>query len=170
MQRRVPRTIATGPATGRKPINPVLGLILGMLMFGCIVFGGAIWTAPPLINDWRIKDIARVDDRMTVADVKCQSLAFLFHSCDLTIRVTIGAQTATRSLNYVFTGPLDRRQAFQVLVDPNRHDIITTDFGLQRLWNRTLTLVLGMLPFLLMFGATLYGLLLLAFGHMPLKR
>ncbi|MFX8516184.1 hypothetical protein ABTM14_19620, partial [Acinetobacter baumannii] len=89
---------------------------------------------------------------------------FVFHFCDLAVSVTIGSETATKTINYVFTGPLDRQYAVHALADPDRRDIVTTDFGLQRLWNRTLTLVLGMLPFLWLFGLTCYAFILLATG------
>jgi hypothetical protein len=170
MRRPAPRSIETSVATESRGLKPVLALVLGMAMTACLIVGGAIWTAPPLIIDWHIKDVARIDNRIKVSNVKCQSLVFVFHFCDLAVSVTIGSETATKTINYVFTGPLDRQYAVHALADPDRRDIVTTDFGLQRLWNRTLTLVLGMLPFLWLFGLTCYAFILLATGQTPSKR
>lgn len=169
MQKRVPRFIETSTAPRSKGRSRAFALLMGMLLFGSIVFGGAIWTAPPLIVDWPIRDLVRADNRVNVSDVKCRSLTFL-HSCNVTIRLNFGSETATRTINYVFTGPLERADAVQALVDPDHHDIITTDFGLERLWNRTWTLGLGMLPFLWAFALTCYGLILVATEQAPSKR
>lgn len=170
MQRRVPRSIGAGGAPDGSDRSRVLPLLFGVLLFGSMVFGGAIWTAPPLIIDWQVKDLVRADDRASVSDVRCLSLAFLFHSCNVAIRLNFPSDAATRSINYVFAGPLDRHAAIRVLVDPNHRDIVTTDFGLQHLLNRTLTLGLGTLPFLLMFAVACYGFLLMATGQAPSKR
>lgn len=169
MQRRVPRTIATSVETGSNRRSRVLPLLFGLLLPMCIVLAGAIWTAPPLIIDWQVRNIVRVDDTHRFTHLKCLTLA-LFHSCNVVVDQTFGPETVTSTINYVFTGPLPDNDAVQILVDPDRRYIVTTDFGLEHLWNRTLTLVLGMLPFLWLFGVTFYALIMVVTGETPSNR
>lgn len=170
MQRRVPRTLGTSVETVVNRRRPVLPLLFGLLLPMCIVLAGAIWTAPPLIIDWQVRDIARAENPPKITQLKCQSLAALFHSCNVAVGQTVGPETLTRTINYVFAGRLPDNDAVQVLVDPDRRYIVTTDFGLERLWNRTLTLVLGMLPFLWLFSVTCYAIIMVATGETSSKR
>ncbi len=44
-------------------------------------------------------------------------------------------------MNYVFSGPQAANFDLVVMADPARPDIVTTNLGLDRLWNRTITLL-----------------------------
>ena len=49
--------------------------------------------------------------------------------------------TVTRRVNYVFSGLEAGDYRVGVMADPARPDLVTTDLGLDRLWNRTITLL-----------------------------
>ncbi len=49
----------------------------------------------------------------------------------------------SRRVNYVFTGVHFGDYDITVLADPARPELATTDLALDKLWNRTITLLVG---------------------------
>lgn len=116
-----------------------LWVVVGFLMFGAVLVAAAVYTAPALVSDWRIRDAARPVPDARVTDGKCSS-KIVFHICDATLNVGTPAGTVSRRINYVFTGIHVGDYSIRVMADPARPQLATTDLGLDRLWNRTITL------------------------------
>lgn len=119
-----------------------LWTILGALMFGGFLVAGLVWTVPVLVSDWRIHAAARPVANAEVTDGHC-SAKLIFNICDATIRVTSPHGPVTRSVNYVFTGLHLGDYGVRTLADPAHPELVSTDLGLDRLWNRTITFALG---------------------------
>lgn len=117
-------------------------VVVGALMFGAMLVAAAVWTAPALISDWQVRDAARPLSDARVREGKCSTHVVL-SVCDVTIERRVAGGVATRDLNYVFTGLHFGDYSVRVLGDPARPDLVTTDLGLDRLWNRTITLLVG---------------------------
>jgi hypothetical protein len=103
------------------------------LLGACLVY-----TAPPLLSDWQVRDTAHPVADARVTDGKC-SAKIVIHICDATLNLRTPTGTVARRVNYVFTGLHVGDYSIRVMADAGRPDLVTTDLGLDRLWNRTLT-------------------------------
>lgn len=115
-------------------------VILGALMFGAMLVAAAVWTAPALVSDWQIHNAAQPVADGRVSEGKCNS-RLVFHICDVTLSVATNAGRVSRDVNYVFTGFHFGDYSVTVLADPARPELATTDMALDKLWNRTITLL-----------------------------
>ena len=127
---------------------------VGILMFAALLAAAAIYTAPALVSDWQVRDRARPVPDARVTDGKCSS-KIVVHICDVTLDVRTPSGTVSRRINYVFTGVHVGDYSVRVVADPARPDLATTDMALDKLWNRTITLLVVMV-------------LLLAFTVLPI--
>ncbi len=117
------------------------------ILFGVVALGGilaacAVYTAPAVISDWQVRATARPAPDARVSEGRC-SAKLVIHICDATLALRTPAGTVTRRVNYVFSGFQAGDYRVGVMADPARPDLVTTDLGLDRLWNRTLTLLVG---------------------------
>lgn len=127
---------------------------VGFLMFGAMLVAAAIHTAPALVSDWRVRDAARPAPDARVTDGKCSS-KIVFNICDATLNLRTPSGPVSRRVNYVFTGVHVGDYSIRVMADPARPELATTDMALDKLWNRTITLIaavavlliLSILPF-----------------------
>ena len=119
----------------------LLGL-LGTLMFGAMLVAMGIYTVPSLVSDWRIRDTARPVAGGRVSEGSCSSKLVL-NICDATLSVATKSGAVSRSVNYVFTDVHFGTYTVTVVADPMRPELPTTDMALERLWNRTITLLIG---------------------------
>lgn len=79
-----------------------------------------------------------------VSEGKCSS-KIVINICDATLSLRTAETTVLRRVNHVFAGVHLGEDGIRVMADPARPDLLTTDLGLDRLWNRTITLlVLGL--------------------------
>lgn len=117
-----------------------LWVVIGFLMFGAVLVAAAIYTAPALVSDWQVRDGARPVPDARVTDGECSSKIVL-HICDMTLNLRTPSGTVSRRINYVFTGIHVGDYGIRVMADPARPELATTDLGLDKLWNRTITLV-----------------------------
>ena len=117
-------------------------LILGVLMFGAALAGLAAYTAPNLLADWQVRDAAVRVKNAHVEKGSCSS-NLIFNICDATLTVPTRSGTVSRSVNYVFTGLHLGDYTVEVMADPARPELATTDMALDKLWNRTLTLLVA---------------------------
>lgn len=131
-----------------------LWTILGALMFGAFLVAALVWTAPVLLSDWQVRETAQSAANADVVKGRCHSKLVL-NICDATLRVRTPTATVSREVSYVFTGLHLGDYNVRALVDPARPELVTTDLGLDQLWNRTITLAVGVM-------------LLLALSVMPL--
>ena len=131
-------------------------LLLGLVLFAAMLVGLLVYTAPDLVADWQIHADARpVADGQVVKGSCSENL--VFNICDATLSVPTPTGRVTRSVNYVFTGLHLGDYTVAVVADPGRPDLPTTDMALDRLWNRTITLVIGVLLLLAMIVLPLYA-------------
>ena len=65
----------------------------------------------------------------------------VLHICDVTLNLRTPTGTVVRRVNTVFTGFHVGEYNIRVMADPARPDLVTTDLALDRLWNRTITLL-----------------------------
>ena len=103
----------------------------------------ALYTAPALVSDWQVRAAAEPVAEARISDGKCSS-KIAIHICDLTLSLRRPTGTVTRRVNYVFAGLHVGDFGAGPMADPARPDLITTDLGLDRLWNRTITLAVIM--------------------------
>ncbi|SFD85890.1 hypothetical protein [Methylobacterium sp. 13MFTsu3.1M2] len=118
----------------------ILGVLFGFVLFGGLLAASAIYTAPVLISDWQVREAARPVPNARVSDGKC-STKLVFHICDATLSLRTPQGSVTRRVNYVFTGLHTGDYTIGVMADPAHPESVTTDLGLDRLWNRAITLL-----------------------------
>ena len=114
--------------------------LFGLVALAAFLVACAVYTAPPLLSDWQIRDTARPAADARVTDGKC-SAKIVLHICDMTLNLRTPAGTVARRVNTVFTGLHVGDYNIRVMADPARPESVTTDLALDRLWNRTITLL-----------------------------
>ncbi len=129
------------PLRGQGWIN-TFWVLFGVVALGAILVAAGVYTAPPVLSDWQVRDAAQAIPDARVSDGKCTS-KIVIHICDATLALHTPAGPVTRRVNYVFTGVHVGDYSIAVMADPSRPDLVTTDLGLDRLWNRTITLLVG---------------------------
>ncbi len=107
---------------------------------GAVLVACAIDTAPVVISDWQVHTTAAAAPNARVSEGRC-SAKIVIHICDATLALRTPQETVTRRVNYVFAGLHVGDYRVGVMADPARPDLVTTDLGLDRLWNRTITLL-----------------------------
>lgn len=117
-------------------------VILGALMFAGFLVAALVYTTPVLVSDWRVREAARPLDGAEVVKGRC-STKLVLTICDATLRAQGPGGPVTREVNYAFTGLHMGDYSVRALTDPAHPELVTTDLGLDRLWNRTITLALG---------------------------
>jgi len=142
----------------RQSRSAILWSLVGVVALGAMLVACAVYTAPVLISDWQIRDTARPVTEARISDGKCNS-KIVIHVCNLTLTLRQPAGTVTRRVNYVFSGLHLGDFSAGAMGDPAQPDRITTTLGLDRLWNRTLTLVVVMIAFATIIVGALVALL-----------
>ncbi|MGF3023120.1 hypothetical protein ACQVP2_09860 [Methylobacterium aquaticum] len=127
------------PPRGHGWIN-TFWVLFGVVALGGILVACAVYTAPAVISDWRVRAAAQPAREARVSEGKC-SAKLVIHICDATLALRTPTGTVTRRVNYVFSGFHAGEYRVGVMADPARPDLVTTDLGLDRLWNRTITLL-----------------------------
>jgi hypothetical protein len=156
-----PETKATEPAQSLRLPPERMGLAaMFWVLFGVVALGGllaasAIYTAPVVLSDWQVRETAQPVPAARVSDGKC-SAKLVLHICDASLTLRTPQGSVTRRVNYVFTGLHAGDYSVGAMADPARPDLVTTNLGLERLWNRTITLVVLMGAL----AACIYGALL----------
>jgi hypothetical protein len=116
--------------------------LLGTLMFGAILVALSIYTLPNLISDWRIRDTAQPVASGRVTEGSC-STKIVLSLCDATLSVQTKSRTVLHQVNYIFMDMHSGDYSVTVLADPEHPELATTDMALEKLWNRTITLLVG---------------------------
>ena len=164
MQTHPARRLTLPPRNSGWKHNLKLGL--GILMFlGALVAMG-LYTAPDLVTDWQVRDAARPMPGSRVTKGSCSS-NFIFNICDATLVVPTSAGPVSHSVNYIFTGVHLGDYTVAVVADPSRPELATTDMALDKLWNRTLTFLVGVVVLL---GLTILPLLAIVRRRRPGSR
>ncbi|GJD42428.1 hypothetical protein AFCDBAGC_0264 [Methylobacterium cerastii] len=146
---------STGPATNasQAPLRlppasggwrQTLWVLLGVAGLCGVLVACALYTAPAVLSDWQVREAAQPVPDARVSDGRC-STKLVVHICDATLSLSTPKGAVTRRVNYVFTGVHLGDDSISVMADPARPDLVTTDLGLDRLVNRTITLVVVLL-------------------------
>lgn len=114
--------------------------LFGIVALAALLVAAAFYTAPALLSDWQVREAAQLVPDARVSEGKCSS-KIVIHICDVTLGLRTPSGTVSRRVNYVFTGVHVGDYGIRVMADPARPDLVTTDLGLDRLWNRTITLL-----------------------------
>ncbi len=118
---------------------PVLGFL-----FLAGIFGGWLGyeVAPALISDFRVQQTAQPLANAHV-EGRCSSRAAIFHDCDVKLVFRRKGDEVRREVHYLFVDFHTGSYSARVMGDPDHPETMTTDLGLDKLWNRVATL-LGM--------------------------
>lgn len=142
---------------GRGTFGGWLLALGGTLLFGGFIAMLAIEIGPAIRDDFTVRDGARPAPAARIAEGRCRSRLFLFQTCDLTIAWRDKDGARTRKVTYMFVEPHMGSWSAVPMADPARAALVTTDLGLDRLWNRVGTALGG-----LAFALVLIGGLVLA--------
>ncbi|KMO33345.1 membrane protein [Methylobacterium tarhaniae] len=115
-------------------------VLVGWVGLGAILVACAVYTAPVVISDWQVHAAAKAAPDARMSEGRCKA-RIVIHVCNATLALRTPEETVTRRVNYVFTGLPVGDYRVGVMADPARPDLVTTDLGLDRLWNRTITLL-----------------------------
>jgi hypothetical protein len=155
----------TLPPQGRDWRN-TLWAVLGTLMFGAMLVAMGIYTVPNLVSDWRVRDTALPVAGGRVTDGSCSSRLML-NICDATLSVQTKSGVLSRDVNYIFADLHSGSYNVTVVADPAHPELPTTDMALEKLWNRTITLLIGGGILLALTLAPIIGLIRRLLGRAP---
>jgi hypothetical protein len=137
---------------GRGAVGGWLGALGGLLLFGAFIALLAIEIGPAIRDDFAVRAQARPAPAARIAEGRCRSRLFLFQSCDLTITWRDKDGAGTRKVSYMFVEPHMGSWTAAPMMDAARPGLVTTDLGLDRLWNRVGTAAGGLLFALALIG------------------
>ena len=149
------------PLRARPPfsITGVLWTILAILMVAAMLGYVVSWVAPDLATDWQVRDVAVPIQGSDLSDGSCDSKMFI-HSCDATLTASTGdGQSITRRVRYVFGSFTLGNFTAQVVADPKRPQWLTTDLGLDHIWNRTVTMIVAVCLLIAAVLGGIYGIM-----------
>lgn len=115
--------------------------LLAVLLFGGFLALLAVEIGPEIRDDFAIRETARPAPAARVVTGNCRSRMFLLQSCELTISWRGKDSGGTRKLSYMFVEPHMGSWDAVPMMDPQRPGLVTTNLGLDRLWNRVATAV-----------------------------
>lgn len=113
--------------------------------------------APPIWTDWQVRETAVASREARLVTGRCRTRVFLLHDCDLTLAWASKGQSVQREVHYLFLAPGSGNFTTQARVDPQRPQMLTTDLGIDYLWNRIGTAAL-LWAIGLVIGFGLFGL------------
>jgi len=140
----------------RPPLGGRLATMAGWLFFAGVLIATLVWIWPALQSDWQIKDSAQPAHRGTVSG-KCHSKV-IFHICDVTLGTPPPRPIAParplapvqpldpnnrpikRDVTYMFVDLHFGAYEMQVMADPRRPALLTTDLGLDKFYDRAISL------------------------------
>lgn len=117
--------------------------LLGLLLFGGFLALLAAEVVPEIRDDFAIRDGAQSGSGARIVEGRCRSRLFLLQNCEITVSWRGKDGSGTRKLTYFFVEPHMGSWNAQAMMDPRRPDLVTTDLGLERLWNRVATAIGG---------------------------
>lgn len=145
-----PRPLQLKP--GRGSLGGWMMALLALLLFGGFIAMLAIEIGPAIRDDFAVRDTAQPVSAARVSEGRCQSRMLLFQTCDLTLAWRDKDGSHTRKVSYMFVEPHFGSWTAQPMMDPRQPSLVTTDLGLDRLWNRVATAAGGGIFALLLIG------------------
>ena len=129
----------------------------GLLVLLAVTVASLIFVAPPLLSDWQVRGAARPALAGQIDSGSCSSKLFI-NICDVALSAGKNPDVVMRAVHYVFIDAHSGDYSVAVLADPARPALLTTDLGLDKLVNRTITIGVFWLAMLAGVVATLRGL------------
>ncbi|MBO1077483.1 hypothetical protein [Roseomonas haemaphysalidis] len=111
----------------------------GLLVLAGLAVASLIFVAPPLLTDWQVRDAARPALAGQIDSGSCSSKLFV-NVCDVVLSAGKNPNVVVRDVHYVFVDAHAGDYSVAVLADPARPALLTTDLGLDKLVNRTITI------------------------------
>ncbi|WP_458094303.1 hypothetical protein [Roseomonas sp. WA12] len=112
--------------------------LFGAAVCAVLLAGMAIFMVPNIASDWQVRGAAQPVADGRVVKGRC-STRLVITTCDATLSLLGKSGPITRDVDLLFLGVGGGDYTVSVLADPARPELVTTDLGLERLWNRTLT-------------------------------
>ena len=125
--------------------------LFGVTACAALLVGLSLFMVPDIASDWQVRNTAQPVAEGRVVKGRC-STRLVITTCDVTLSMRGKAGPLTREVDLLFLGVGGGDYTVNVLADPSRPELVTTDLGLDRLWNRTLTALAA--GSLLLIGAT----------------
>jgi len=140
----------------RPPLGGRLATMAGWLFFIGVLIATLVWIWPALQSDWQVRDNAQPVRGGTVSG-KCHSKV-IFHLCDATLGTPPPRSIAPvrplapvqpldpinrplkRDVTYMFLDFHFGAYEMAVMADPRRPELLTTDLGLDKFYNRAISL------------------------------
>jgi len=140
----------------RPPLAGRLATMAGWLFFIGVLIATLVWIWPALQSDWKVRDSAQPVRGGTVSG-KCHSKV-IFHICDVTlgtppphpiapVRPLAPVQPLDptnrpikRDVTYMFVDFHLGAYEMLVMADPRRPELLTKDLGLDKFYNRAISL------------------------------
>lgn len=147
------------PIVVRPPptIGPLAAIGLFALLFGML--GGVLWwLGPDLARDWRMRNDAVAAGDARIEEARCRAWLVVLKFCDVTVLDERDTAGGKRTLWYAF---IDVAGEQRVVLQRSRSDpsLITTEFGLEKLFSRLVTLLLLCAIFMFCIGVAVVVLL-----------
>jgi len=119
----------------------------GLLVLAALTVASLIFVAPPLVSDWQVRNNVRPALASEIDSGSCSS-KLGFTICDVVLSAGKNPNVVRRSVHYVFFDVHSGNYSVQVVADPARPELLTTDLGLDKLINRTVVMGLFWLAML----------------------
>ena len=155
------RSLRLKPGRGR--LGGVVTVALGVLVVLGVAALVGFLLAPPLWSDYQVRETAVASRDVRMVSGRCRTRTFLMHDCTLNLRYDAKGRHTEREVHYLFVAPGSGNFTVQARVDHQRPELLTSDLGIDYLWNRIATAV-GMAAI-----GVLIGLGLLAAGRRTLR-
>lgn len=134
-----PMPLPDRPLTVKPPISSLRALwILLLCLAGAAGISAwlALGIAPSLASDYAIRDTAQPSATGRVTEGRCRSKVFLV-TCDVSLSVRPdGLTQVTRDAHYFFVDLHSGDYDTEVMFDGAHPEWVTTQLGLEKLWNR----------------------------------
>lgn len=133
----------TRPLRARPPglLTPFFRPLLGLNMFGTMLILALGLVLPDLVTDWQVRAVAVPIQGARLDHGSCDG-KLMVNLCNVTITAPAGTERVTRKIDYLFGSFGDAPLRARVVGDPARPWLLTTNFGLERFWNRAVSLVI----------------------------
>lgn len=111
----------------------------GLLVLAAVTVASLVFVAPPLATDWQVRGAVRPALAGQIDSGSCSSKLFV-NICDVVLSAGKNPNVVVRDVHYVFVDAHSGDYSVAVLADPARPALLTTDLGMDKLINRTITI------------------------------
>lgn len=121
--------------------RPAIALLIAVVFAGLLV----VFVGPGLLHDYSLRNQQFVPAQAAITEARCRTYYVVYTNCSISYRQP-HAPDQTQSLSYSFLGPVleERVRLMQPVNDKNT---FVADIGINKLGNRFLLFVIGLLAF-----------------------